>query len=807
MKHFIFLILTGLFFSTTSHALQMQSRASADMEIQAVSLRVKEAPTARIQIAVPKVKSIPIGTEIGRLRVGTVLPSPMGKITPRWIPVEGGYVTHLEVHVENAKGVRVKVALSDAKSISHLRAAAHKEDFAEAMDIPETMERAEIWSPYTEGSAQTVELFSRLNPAGAIVEVVEAVQFDRSLREVPAENLVTTCIPDVACTSNDAVLDAAIAERKKSVARINFVDGGSAYACTGTLINSGQFPAPFFLTANHCISTAAAAASVTSLWFYEAPVCGGAASGAQQQVAGGAQLLFTNYMVDSTLLRLNNNPPAGAVYAGWNAAKLNAGEVITSISHPEGGVMKYAEGIFSKLVRPQGFPQDMYGIHFTNGIIRPGSSGSGLFTLANGSLQLRGILSGGTIQYGGLSCTSDQDIGLYGRFEIFHPQIAAILQGVQGDPSDDPNQPTPSARVVPFDGNLSATLDYAGDIDVFRIDVPQEGMLTVFTTGGNDLVGALLNSAGAGLDSNDDAESRNNEFGMTYRVSPGTYYVSIGHFEPNATASYKIHAQFSAVTDNYTGLWWNPDESGWGINLNHQGNILFATLFTYDTDGSGMWLVMSYGPRQPDGSYLGNLYRTTGPAFNAAPFTPITAADITKVGSMRLTFSTINSAILTYDVNGVNVSKAITRQAFATLPTCEFSAFDRSYNLNFQDLWWNPGESGWGINLAHQGNILFATLFTYDANGKGLWLVMSRGEMQAPVNDHLVFSGTLYRTTGPVFNAVPWVPIIVTPVGTMRLEFSNGNSASLTYDVNNISVTKQIQRQVFGVPATACKPE
>ncbi len=98
----------------------------------------------------------------------------------------------------------------------------------------------------------------------------------------------------VACTSNDAVLDAAIAERKKSVARINFIDGGGSYACSGTLINSGQFPAPFFLTANHCISTIAAAASITSLWFYEAASCGSAASGVQQQVAGGAQLVFTS---------------------------------------------------------------------------------------------------------------------------------------------------------------------------------------------------------------------------------------------------------------------------------------------------------------------------------------------------------------------------------------------------------------------------------------------------------------------------------------------------------------------------------
>ena len=37
---------------------------------------------------------------------------------------------------------------------------------------------------------------------------------------------------------------------------------------------------------------------------------------------------------------------------------------------------------------------------------------------------------------------------------------------------------------------------------------------------------------------------------------------------------------------------------------------------------------------------------------------------------------------------------------------------------NFQGLWWNPDQSGWGINFAHQGDIIFATWFTYDAAGK-----------------------------------------------------------------------------------------
>ena len=45
--------------------------------------------------------------------------------------------------------------------------------------------------------------------------------------------------------------------------------------------------------------------------------------------------------------------------------------------------------------------------------------------------------------------------------------------------------------------------------------------------------------------------------------------------------------------------------------------------------------------------------------------------------------------------------------------------------LNYEGIWWNSGESGWGINFEHQGNTIFATWFTYDTAGKAWWLVMT----------------------------------------------------------------------------------
>ncbi|HEY5307625.1 MAG TPA: hypothetical protein VIK97_03865, partial [Casimicrobiaceae bacterium] len=50
------------------------------------------------------------------------------------------------------------------------------------------------------------------------------------------------------------------------------------------------------------------------------------------------------------------------------------------------------------------------------------------------------------------------------------------------------------------------------------------------------------------------------------------------------------------LSNNYGGLWWNAppgSESGWGINLAHQGDTIFATWFTYDLAGKAWWLSMT----------------------------------------------------------------------------------------------------------------------------------------------------------------------------------------------------------------------
>lgn len=311
--------------------------------------------------------------------------------------------------------------------------------------------------------------------------------------------------------------------------------------------------------------------------------------------------------------------------------------------------------------------------------------------------------------------------------------------------------------------------------------------------------GLTFNAALDALDSDGDGVSNGAELNASPATGPGDPNSRPGGSGGGGTG---MPAGSSA---NHTGLWWNPAESGWGINVNHQGDTVFATLFTYDEARAPLWLVMPNGKRQADGvTYTGSLYRVSGPAFDAVPFTPVTAANQLPVGAMSLSFKSNAAADLSYSYSGVTVNKALVPQVFGSAAaSCAHTASSRGGLTNYQDLWWNPAESGWGINVAHQNDTLFATLFTYDRTGKGVWLVMSAGLKQADGS----YLGDLFVTTGPAFNAEPFTPLAagdIRKVGTMRFTFADGNNGTLAYTFDGAPVTKSITRQVFAAEVPAC---
>ncbi len=254
---------------------------------------------------------------------------------------------------------------------------------------------------------------------------------------------------------------------------------------------------------------------------------------------------------------------------------------------------------------------------------------------------------------------------------------------------------------------------------------------------------------------------------------------------------------------NFHALWWRSpagSENGWGINVTHQGDVLFATWYTYNLDGSALWL-FSDAHKTATNTYFGQLYRSRGSPFSSVPYDSSRFAP-SVVGSITFTFTDANNGTVNYTVNGITQSKPITRYVYASpVPTCV--AGSASDNANYQDLWWRqPGgsENGWGVNILHQGEVLFATWYTYGPDGTDMWMVMSAGTKIA----ERTYKGDIHRTTSGPFNAYDPSLFKATLVGTGTFTFVDGNNGTFSYTVDGVTQSKPITRYLFATPLTTC---
>jgi len=132
--------------------------------------------------------------------------------------------------------------------------------------------------------------------------------------------------------------------------------------------------------------------------------------------------------------------------------------------------------------------------------------------------------------------------------------------------------------------------------------------------------------------------------------------------------------------------------------------------------------------------------------------------------------------------------------AFVVVATVHTSAARAA--TDYSDIWWNPAESGWGINLVQNASVIFATFFIYAEGGTPTWYV-------AVLYDDGTgrFSGDVAAAKGTFFNA-PWEPGNASAgvVGTAFFIPSRTTTyqATLSYEVKNVgSATKAIERQTL----------
>ena len=406
--------------------------AGVEMAAPAALLRKWDAPARRVELAIPAASELAafkarnaVSAGQGRRTYSKALAVGFGREMPpaaRAIPLselawiadgDGGQSARIEIRSPNATALRVAMRLpatGSGLSVRFAGSGAGARVFGPfpASAIALDAERfGEFWSPVLEGDVATIEFHAGRGVTLdgltlALSQVAHQVVGNAELRSLSSRTAseigqAQSCNIDVACVTPTV----ALYHVAKSVAQLMFVgDDGGQYLCTGTLLNDVPTTnTPYLFTAAHCMTSAKAAHTLNTFWFFDAVACNDNTVPRYAQLTGGAVLLGRSQDHDWALVRLNQSPPAGVRFAAWNADPVPLNVVTTTLHHPMGDLKKWSRGYVGQSV----FISDsvVHGnfneVPYTSGITEGGSSGSALLTFldSGGYYEVRGGLSEG----------------------------------------------------------------------------------------------------------------------------------------------------------------------------------------------------------------------------------------------------------------------------------------------------------------------------------------------------------------------------------------------------------------------------
>lgn len=423
--------------------------ASVDQGVSNIKSRsaLVTAPTpSRVSLgALDASKTASLGGGIGPRQVGAardVVATRAAAQTQQqlqWKPTAtGGKVAAISFSAEGAYGLRLGVVVKALPQGTVLRvysqANASKVFQISGQEVLQRIERnaqagdttvdgQTWWTPDTGSDEATLELELPVGADASTVDIsVPRVSHIFENLSIPTEAELSTKINESASCHLDATCYDTYATERNAVARMLFTSGANTYLCTGTLLNDSRSSGtPYFLTANHCISKQSEAASLQTDWFFRSPTCNSRTlSSATIQRVNGASLLYASGAMDMALLQLNDTPPAGAVFAGWDAGTQALSTPVVGLHHPRGDLLKVSLGTLNSLIsctptsetqfQCSGTTGNYYQVNWTQGTTEGGSSGSALF---KGGTHVIGTLYGG-----GSSCTATTVPDYYGRFDV-----------------------------------------------------------------------------------------------------------------------------------------------------------------------------------------------------------------------------------------------------------------------------------------------------------------------------------------------------------------------------------------------------
>jgi V8-like Glu-specific endopeptidase len=246
------------------------------------------------------------------------------------------------------------------------------------------------------------------------------------------------------CTVNACnVSNSAVDPSRDAVAHMQWISGPYIYICSGGLVadEDTTTSTPYFLSANHCISRGKDARNLEN--FFQFASCNNLADG-QNPCGGvretraehpqslrtmGASIVSTNRTSDYTLFELNEDPPVGSAFLGWNSNPVanSNGAALYRISHPGGAPQSYSKHqVDTSRVTCSSWPRGNW-IYSedVDGATEGGSSGS---PVVNAAGQIVGQLSGACGYNLSDSCDSASNATVDGAFAAYFDSVAPFLR-------------------------------------------------------------------------------------------------------------------------------------------------------------------------------------------------------------------------------------------------------------------------------------------------------------------------------------------------------------------------------------------
>ena len=206
-----------------------------------------------------------------------------------------------------------------------------------------------------------------------------------------------------------------------------------------------------------------------------------------------------------------------------------------------------------------------------------------------------------------------------------------------------------------------------------------------------------------------------------------------------------------------SGLWYNPQRSGHGFDLQYAAGTTGVTWYTFEDDGTPVWYQATGPTTQP---WQATLFRFTRDAQTGR-------ANAQAIGSLGLNVVDARHATFNWQIGTRNGQESVIPVATSSAPTVP----DRT------GIWFDPRESGWGLSIGSEGPAAGVVVYFYDHEQQPRWVT---GAGVNTANQSIAVRS--FRGFCP---DCTFTPVTSMPSGDVNLTFAGTRNATLSLDISH----------------------